>query len=111
MPQTIRFHLDETCRKALADGLRLQGIDVTTTPEASLLGAADAVQLAHAHHQGRVLFTHDADFIALHQSGALHSGVGYCHQYRHPLGEIIRRLAHHWSTREADELAGQLIYL
>ena len=43
MPQTIRFHLDETCRIALAKGLRLRGIDVTTTPDAGLLGVVDPV--------------------------------------------------------------------
>jgi hypothetical protein len=111
MPQTIRFHLDETCRTALATGLRLRGIDVTTTPDVGLLGAMDPVQLAHAHSQGRVLFTHDADFVALHQGGAQHSGIVYCHQYRHPLGEVIRRLVSLWSTREAGKLVGQLIYL
>ena len=111
MPQTIRFHLDETCRTALAAGLRLRGIEVTTTPDVGLLGAIDPVQLAHAHNQGRVIFTHDADFIALHNSGAQHSGIVYCHQYRHPLGEVIRRLVSLWSTREAGEFVGQLVYL
>ncbi len=33
MAQTIRFHLDENCSKAIARGLRLRGVDVTTTPE------------------------------------------------------------------------------
>lgn len=33
MSRTIRFHLDENCPRALADGLRRRGIDVTTTPE------------------------------------------------------------------------------
>jgi hypothetical protein len=40
-----------------------------------------------------------------------HSGIVYCHQYRHPLGEVIRRLVSLWATREASELVGQLIYL
>jgi hypothetical protein len=84
MPQTARFHLDETCRHALAAGLRLRGVDVTTTADVGLLGASDPVQLAHG--QGRVLFTHDADFIALHHGGVPHSGMVYCHQYRHPPG-------------------------
>ena len=39
MPRTIRFHLDEHCDPAIAAGLRLHGVDVTTTPEAHLLGA------------------------------------------------------------------------
>jgi hypothetical protein len=42
MPRTIRFHLDENCSHAIAAGLRRRGIDVTTTPEAGLLGAGDA---------------------------------------------------------------------
>jgi hypothetical protein len=111
MPRTIHFHLDETCRTALADGLRLRGVDVTTTPEVGIRGATDPMQLAHAHGQGRVLFTHDTDFIAIHNSGVEHSGIVYCHQYRHPVGEIIRRLVSLWSTRDATEIAGQLIYL
>jgi hypothetical protein len=111
MPRSIRLHLDETCRRAVADGLRLRGVDVTTTPEVGLLGAGDPAQLAYAHGQGRVLFTHDADFTALHHSGVEHSGIVYRHQYRHPLGEVIRRLVALWATREAAELVGQLLYL
>jgi hypothetical protein len=111
MPRTIRYHLDETCRRAIADGLRLHGVDVTTTPEAGLMGADDPTQFAHAHANGRVLFTHDADFIALHHSGIAHSGIVYCHQYRHPLGEVIRRLLKLRASREMSELAGQLVYL
>ena len=36
MARTIRFHLDEHCDPAIAAGLRLHGVDVTTTHEASL---------------------------------------------------------------------------
>jgi Domain of unknown function (DUF5615) len=111
MPQTIRFHLDETCRRAIADGLTLRGIDVTTTATVGLIGAKDPAQLTHAHAQNRVLFTHDADFIALHSTGLTHSGIVYCHQNRHTLGEVIRRLVILWSAREASELVGQLVYL
>lgn len=38
MARTIQFHLDEHMDKAIAIGLRRRGIDVTTTPEAGLLG-------------------------------------------------------------------------
>ena len=31
MPRTIRFHLDEHCATAIAEGLRRRGIDVTTS--------------------------------------------------------------------------------
>ena len=41
MPRTIRFHLDENCPHAIAEGLRRRGIDVTTTPEVDLISASD----------------------------------------------------------------------
>src|SRR5207249_5818940 len=44
MPRTIRFHLDENCSKAIAEGLRRRGVEVTTTPQAGLLGATDEEQ-------------------------------------------------------------------
>ena len=37
MARTIRFHLDECCDPAIADGLRRPNIDVTTTHEAGLI--------------------------------------------------------------------------
>jgi hypothetical protein len=91
--------------------LSLRGIDVTTTRMVDLLGASDQTQLTHAHSQSRVLFTHDADFILLHNTGAQHSGIVYCHQHRHALGEIIRRLVTLWAIRDNSELVGQLVYL
>lgn len=54
MARTIRFHLDENCHRAIADGLRRRGIDVTTTPEVGLLNAGDDAQIAFAQSQGRV---------------------------------------------------------
>jgi hypothetical protein len=41
MSRTIRFHLDENCPHAIAEGLRRRGVDVTTTPEVGIKGATD----------------------------------------------------------------------
>jgi hypothetical protein len=79
MPQTIRFQLDEHCATALAVGLRRYGIDVTTTPEAGLLGASDQEQVTYALAEGRVLFTQDDAFLRLHAAGVPHAGIAYCH--------------------------------
>jgi hypothetical protein len=46
MARTIRFHLDENCDRAVAEGLRRRGVDVTVTPEVGLLSATDEAQLA-----------------------------------------------------------------
>ncbi len=91
MPRTIRFHLDENCDTAVAAGLRLHGVDVTTTADAGLGGAKDEEHVAFALSEGRVIFTHDSDFVALHRTSITHAGISYCHQQRHSLGEIIKR--------------------
>jgi uncharacterized protein with PIN domain len=90
MPQTIRFHLDEHCSTALAEGLRRRGIDVTMTAEVRASGATDREQIALALNQSRVIFTQDDDFLALHAEGVKHAGIAYCHQEARSLGEIIQ---------------------
>ena len=74
MPRAIRFHLDEHVDPAVADGMRRRGIDVTTTAEAGLLGAADTAHIAFANQSGRVIFTNDDDFLSLHGQGVAHPG-------------------------------------
>lgn len=111
-PQSpIRYHMDESCDPVIARGLRLRGVDVSTSQEAGLLGAEDAEQLAYAHSRGRALFTHDGDFIGLHRAGKEHSGILYCHQHKYPIGEVIRLLVLVWDVYESTELVGRLEYL
>ena len=49
----------------VALALRRQGIDVMATREMGLLGQPDEVQLAFACEQGRMIVTHDTDFLRL----------------------------------------------
>lgn len=63
--EKIRFHLDEQVDRAIGEALIRRGIDVTTTPEAGLLGAVDQEQLAFAISQQRVIFTRDDDFFSI----------------------------------------------
>jgi len=92
MAKTIRYHLDEHIATAVAVGLRSRGIDVTTTAEARLATATDEAQLEYARDAGRVLVTHDADFLRLHDSGTKSAGIVYCHQQQTSLGELVRGL-------------------
>jgi len=92
MAGTIRYHLDEHIATAVAVGLRSRGIDVTTTADAGLATATDEAQLEYAHDAGRVLVTHDADFLRLHNEGVEHTGIIYSHQQHRTIGELIRGL-------------------
>src|SRR5689334_10312977 len=87
MPQTLRFHLDEHVASAIAAGHR--GVDVTTAADAGLLGAEDDAHVAFALSQGRVVFTNDEDFLALHERGTEHAGIAYCHQQGRSTGRLF----------------------
>jgi predicted nuclease of predicted toxin-antitoxin system len=72
----MRFHLDENVDHAIADGLRRRAIDVTTSTDVGLLGAADESQVAFALEESRVIVTHDGTYCvstrwALHTLGSL----------------------------------------
>jgi predicted nuclease of predicted toxin-antitoxin system len=92
MAAKIKFHLDEHIHPAIATGLRVHGIDVTTTGDADLIAAADSSQLLHAVHEGRVFVTHDDDFLKLHAKGQSHAGIAYVHAQRYSLRELLQML-------------------
>src|SRR5689334_99523 len=104
MPRTIRFHLDENCSHAIAEGLRRRGVDVTTTPELRLLGVIDEDQLAYCFAEGRVIFSYDEDMLRLAASGVEHAGIVFCQQQRRSIGDIIRGLVLVWERLEPADM-------
>lgn len=111
MPRTIRYHLDESCQSSIARGLRVHGIDVTMTSEVGLLAASDEMQCDFARRERRVIVTHDTDFLAMGRTTAAHAGIVYCHQRRHSVGEIIKRLVLLWELCDDQELHDRIEYL
>ena len=111
MPRTIRFHLDENCSRAIADGLRRFGFDVTTTPEVGLLAATDEEQTAHALTAGRVIFTRDEDFLRINALAMAHAGIAYCRIDSRSVGEIVDRLRLIWEVLEPDEMINRVEFL
>jgi predicted nuclease of predicted toxin-antitoxin system len=111
MARTIRFHLDENCTKAIALGLRRHGIDVTTTPEARLLGALDEEHAAYALNEARVIFTQDRDFLRINAVGVPHAGIAYCEKDTRSIGEIIAALVLLWEIYEPQEMTNRVEYI
>ena len=105
MPQTIKFYLDENVNLAIAKGLRIRGIDVITTPEAGLIEADDEEQVAFAKTEGRVVFTHDDDFLRIQID---HAGIVYCGQGRRAIGEIIQWLTLMWETLDPEDMKNKM---
>lgn len=111
MPRTIRFHLDEHCDPAIATGLKLHAVDVTTTPEAGLLHAPDEEHIAYGIASGRVVSTQDQDFLRHHAAGVEHRGIAFCLQQSRSIGQIIAGLLLIWEVYDPEEMAGRVEYL
>lgn len=108
---SIRFHLDEHISTQIAAGLRRRDIDVTTTAETNLTGAADLTHLEFAASSRRLLVTHDDDFLRLHAQGVAHAGIAYCQQQSMSIGEMLRRLVLIHDLLSPEELVGRVEFL
>ncbi len=106
----LRLHLDESVNPAIAEGLRLRGIDCTVSREAGLLGASDEEQLAFATSQQRTLVTTDEDFLAL-ASQHFHAGILYWHQEQRSIGEAIRRIVRLWEQYTSEAIRNRVMFL
>ena len=111
MSQPLRFHLDEHIPFVVAAALRRFGIDVTTTPEAGLRQADDLAHLAFARQEGRVLVTHDADFLRYHTQGMAHTGIAYCQKGSRTIGEMIETLRLMHEVLTPNEVENTVEYL
>jgi len=111
MARTIRFHLDEHCDPAIAAGLRLHRVDVTTTPDAGLLSARDEEHIAYALRTSRVIYTRDEDFLRLSATGVEHRGVAFSAQQTRSIGQIIAGLLLIWEIYEPEEMVNRVEFI
>ena len=111
MPDRIRFHLDEHVDPAIAAGLQRYGIDVTTTVGASLRTQEDAVHLAFANAERRVIVTHDNDYLRFHAQALPHPGMVYCPPQTRSIGQIIARLRLMWEIMTPEEMRNRVEFL
>ena len=107
----IRFHLDENVDHAIAHGLRVRGIDVTTALEAKLISASDDMHVKFAMKEQRIILTHDVDFLRLHASGADHAGSVFCQKGTRRVGEILRFLCLIHDCMEPEEMRHEVQFI
>jgi predicted nuclease of predicted toxin-antitoxin system len=107
----IRFHLDQHIPNSVARGLRLRGIDVSTTAEAGLQDADDVDHLAFALSENRVLVTQDADFLRLHDAKHKHAGIVFSQHGTRTVGEIVRFLELVSDCMDSEDIAGRVEFV
>ncbi|HVC92624.1 MAG TPA: DUF5615 family PIN-like protein [Pirellulales bacterium] len=111
MTELIRFHLDEHVDPAIAAALRRRGIDVTTTVEASLRSSPDENHLDHARLEGRVIVTHDRDFLRFDRLGVVHPGVAYSRNGERSIGQLVEMLALMWEVCTPADMQNRVEFL
>jgi hypothetical protein len=81
LPQ-IKFYADTHIAGAITSQLRNRGIDVVRCEEVGLANASDPEHLQYATDEGRIIITHDDDFLKLDKDwraqGKKHAGILYC---------------------------------
>jgi predicted nuclease of predicted toxin-antitoxin system len=107
----LQIHLDESVKLAIADGLRMHGVDVTIPVDVDLLGASDEEHLNYARTTRRLLITHDRDFLVLAAQGVSHAGIAYCHRNARTIGQIVRRLVAMAGQMQPEDMVDRVEYL
>jgi predicted nuclease of predicted toxin-antitoxin system len=107
----IRFFLDQHIPAAVAQGLRLRGVDVRTAQEAGRCGLPDADQLQFTTADERVLVTFDSDFLALAAAGAQHAGIAWCQATKHAIGPLLYALLVLHGVLDRDAMRNHVEYL
>lgn len=111
MADPVRYYFDQHMDPAVARGLRLRGIDALTAQDAGRCGYADPDQLAFAAAAGRVVVTHDSDYLALHAAGTLHAGVAWSPAVKYSIGGLVAVLTLLHAVYTADDMLGRLEHL
>jgi predicted nuclease of predicted toxin-antitoxin system len=107
--------MDVQVRRAVTDGLRLKEVDVLTAQEDGFALQPDPELLDRAAGLGRVVFTHDDDFLAeahrRQHAGIPFTGVIYVHQLRLTVGQCVDQLEVLAKLGEPEEFRNRVTYL
>lgn len=106
-----RFYLDENVPVAVEAQSLGRGVDVLSARTAAALGESDPQHLARSTALGRVLCTHDADFLRLAAQGVEHAGIAFAASRMVGIGawvRAIRRLHQEW---DAEALRGRVVFV
>ena len=80
---------------------------MVTPAETGLLGSSDDEYLAHSRTEGRVLVTHDGDFLRLHRLQG-HADIASCEQGSRTIGQLVAGLVLIYEVLEPSEMFGRV---
>ncbi len=112
---SVKLYMDVQVRRAVTEGLRRRGVDVTTAQEDGCARLSDPALLNRARELGRVIFSQDDDMLSeatrRQRQGELFSGVIYAHQLRITTGQAVRDLELITKVFEPIDIENRVEYL
>jgi hypothetical protein len=107
-------YVDEHVDRRITEGLRRRGMGVGTAQEHNQRNTDDAILLATATAEGRLMLTCDVDFLRLHHewmaTGKNHAGILFWPQ-RLRIGEAVRRIFDYATSTDPADAVNTLTYL
>ncbi len=111
----LALYLDVHVPRAVADGLRLRGVDVLTAQADGSDRLSDPDLLDRAMALGRVLVSQDEDLLQeaarRQRAGIPFAGVAYAHQLRITIGQFIADLQLMATAYEPADMLNRVEYL
>jgi uncharacterized protein with PIN domain len=107
----LRFYLDENVPTEIGRQLRLSGIDTVSARDLGQLGGSDPDHLQRATSMGRVLCTHDQDFLRLAAEDVEHAGIAFAPQNRASIGGWVRNLRALHAMYDSGQVKNQVFFL
>ncbi len=111
----LKAYADEHIVFAIVQALRMRGMDVVTVQDRGREGADDALLLAEALRDRRIMLTNDQDFLALASElggrGEAFAPIFYWPQQKRSVGEIVRRVIREASREDYSAACSQVYFL
>lgn len=112
---SVGIYTDVHIPRPIVIGLRLRGVDVLTAQEDGMGEAEDSRILDRAAELGRIVFTHDDDFLReasrRFNSGESFCGVVFARQLNAPIGRCIEDLELIAKAVDGSDLANQIEFI
>lgn len=113
---SVPLYTDVHVHQAIADGLRLRGIDVLTAREDDADELEDSALLDRVTRLDRVIVTYDDDFVRearrrQEMSGEHFSGIVYSPQSQVRIGPYVDQLEVIASVMTPDEMRDRVLFL
>lgn len=105
---SLKFYTDVHISKAVVVELRKRGVDIVHCEDVGMADVDDLTHLQYAADEVRVMVTHDADFLGLHDTwqaeGKSHGGIIHVHsqlQGEGSIGYIVKGLFEYYQLVES----------